>query len=189
MTKLTKEQKVIIQKIHNFVKKEANYWHDDIFSNHVLAVKDYSIKLAKYYNADLFVSIISAYLHDIYYIQTKNHSIHEIEGCKFARKYLLQYKIPKKQIDLITKCILHHRGSKKDKRTSLEEKIIACADAMDHINRILYFFYNSQGETFDNILILVKGKIERGWNKLELPYAKELMKDKYIATKEFFKYY
>ena len=109
MKRLTLKQKEIIQKIHNFVKNESEgFAEDDIFTNHILGVRNYAIKLTKYYEANLFVVIISAYLHDIYYLQTKDHSIHETKGAEFAKEYLKKFKIPKEEIELISKCILNH---------------------------------------------------------------------------------
>ncbi|MBI5884822.1 HD domain-containing protein, partial [archaeon] len=139
---LTKKQKQIIKEVHNFVKKECEgFAEDDVFSNHVLGVKNHAVYLAKYYKANEFIAIIAAYLHDIHYIQTENHGIHEIEGGKFAKTYLKKLGLPDKEIGLIAKCILHHRGSRKRRRVSIEEKIIASADAMDHVSRFQHMFY------------------------------------------------
>jgi len=185
---LTKKQKDIVSKIHEFVKKESTgFSEDDIFKNHILAVRDYSVKLANLYNANLFVVIVAVYLHDLYYIQTRNHEIHEIEGAKFAKKFLLKYDLPKEEIELISRCILNHRGSKKRKRESIEEKIISCADAMDHINRFQEMFYRrSKDMPYEDARIWLRNKLMRGWNKIELPRARKIIKKKYDAAKVIF---
>lgn len=185
---LTKKEKEIIIKIHKFVKKESiGFSEDDVFKNHIINVRDYSVKLAKMYKANIFVVEIAAYLHDIYHLQTKNHKIHEIEGAKFAKKLLTQYDIPKEEIELICKCILNHRGSKKRKRVSVEEKIVSCADAMDHINRFQHMFYRkSKKSTYEELIKWMHYKIERGWNKIELSKAKDIIRPKYEIAKIIF---
>ncbi|MFP4567619.1 MAG: HD domain-containing protein [Candidatus Woesearchaeota archaeon] len=188
MMTLTKKQKEIILEIHNFVKNESiGFAEDDVFENHILGVKNHAVKLAKIYNANLFVVIISAYLHDIYYIQTKNHDIHEIEGAKFSKKLLSKYNLPEEEINLIYECMLNHRGSKKQKRNSIEEKIISCADAMDHISRFPHMFYRKcKTMTYEDAMLWMRDKITRGWNKIELAEAKPFVEKKYAAAKIIF---
>jgi putative nucleotidyltransferase with HDIG domain len=188
---LTEKQKKIIGKIHNYVKKECIGFvgdklfkgGDNVFKNHILEVKNYSASLAKQYKADEFVVIVAAYLHDISYIQTRNHENHEIKGSEFARKFLKNYNISEKEINLISKCIQRHRGSKEEKRESIEEKIVACADAMDHINRFQDMFYRvGQNNSYEDTVKWVKSKMERGWKKLELKKARQIVKKKYDAA-------
>jgi uncharacterized protein len=185
---LNKQQKAIIEEVHEFVKKESiGFSEDDLFKNHVLGVKDYAVKLAKIYNANVFVVIIAAYLHDLYYLQTKNHDIHEIEGAKFAKKFLKKFNLPDDEIELISKCILNHRGSKKRKRNSIEEKIISCADAMDHINRFQHMFYRgSKKMNYEDSIRWMRSKLKRGWDKTELSKAREIIKPKYQIAKIVF---
>lgn len=185
---LTKKQENIISQIHNFVETESlNFAEDDIFKNHILGVRDYAIKLAKLYDANIFVVIIAAYLHDIYYLQTKNHAIHEIEGAKFAKKFLVKYDLSKEEIDLIASCILNHRGSKSQERKSVEEKIIACADAMDHINRFQHMFYRKcKTKSYEDSMSWMRSKLMRGWTKIELEKAKTIIKSKYDLAKLVF---
>jgi len=182
---MNKKQKDIITKIHDFVKKESKtFADDDVFSNHVLNVIKYSKILAKKYNANMFVVVVAAYLHDIYHLQTHDHKIHEIEGAKFAKNYLKRFDIKEKEITLICACILNHRGSKDRPRISIEEKIVACADAMDHINRWTHMFYRkSRLKEYDGTIEWMRAKLERGWKKLELPEARYMVKEKYLAAK------
>ena len=187
MKRLTSNQEKIIKEIHDFVKKESEgFSEDDVFTNHILGVRNYAIKLARKYKANLFVVIISAYLHDIYHLQTKDHSIHEVKGAEFAKKYLVKFKIPSDEIELISKCILNHRGSKNRKRETIEEKIVACADAMDHINRFREMFYRkSKVSNFEETIEWMKGKMKRGWEKLELKEAKRIVKPQYKLAMKF----
>ncbi|MGV8171244.1 MAG: HD domain-containing protein [Candidatus Woesearchaeota archaeon] len=182
---MNSKEKKIISEIHILVQKASiGFSEDDVFSNHILSVRDYAIRLARKYDADMFVVVTAAYLHDIYHLQTHNHEIHEVEGAKFADKYLRKFDIEEERIRLICNCILNHRGSKKRKRVSIEEKIIACADAMDHIVRWKHMFYRiSQRKSYEESIDWLRNKLERGWKKLELPEAKTLVKKEYLIAK------
>ena len=182
----------ILKKIHAFVKKESRH-HYDAFENHVLDVRDYSVKLARHYKADLFVVQAAAYLHDLYRFRDDPDDTHEIKGAEFAIEYLKKLGVDAKTAELISKCIRHHRGARASERLSMEEKIIACADAMDHITDSLEMFFRiarktpshwskKQGLTdMQSTRAWLKAKLQRGWNKIELPYARELVKDRYEA--------
>jgi len=175
----------ILNEVHELVKKESiGFADDDVFTNHVLNVKRYASKLAKAYHADEFVVTLAAYLHDIYHIQTHNHKIHEIKGAEFAKEYLKKFDISDDRIELVCKCILHHRGSKNNKRNSKEECIVACADAMDHIDRWIHMFYRqSQKKSFAETVEWMDAKLDRGYKKINLPLAKKLIRNKYLSAK------
>ena len=186
---ITTKQQNIIYEVHDYVKKQSEGFSelDDVFENHILGVVRFSEKLADLYKADKFVVLIAAYLHDISYIQTKDHETHEIEESQFVKKYLKKFDISKEDIEKVSMCILHHRGSKSSERKTIEEKIIACADAMDHIDRCLQMFYKKiAANTYEESMEFMKGKLARGWKKIELPKARALVKKKYEAAKVLF---
>ena len=186
MTKLTKKENSIIKKVHDFVKQESvGQFEDDVFENHIMNVKNFAIKLSEHYKANKFAIILACYLHDLTIIQEKTNVDHEIKASKFARKYLTdEFSLDAKLINLICDCILCHRGSKDRKRKSIEAKIVACADAMDHIDRSLAMFYRiSKRENFRESVNWLNAKLDRGWKKLELPEAKQLVKKKFLAMK------
>lgn len=182
----------ILKKIHAFVKKESKD-HSDAFENHVLDVRDYAVNLARHYKADIFVVQAAAYLHDLYRFRDDPDDTHEIKGAEFSIGYLKELGVDAKTAEHISKCVRHHRGARASERISMEEKIIACADAMDHITDSLDMFYRIsrkaflQPQTLRDVIdprsakAWLKNKMQRGWNKLELPYAKELVKDRYEA--------
>jgi len=188
--KLTKAQEKIISKVREYVKKECIGFSkiDDVFEGHILGVVSFAEKLAEEYNANKFVVVLAAYLHDITHIQTHNHKTHEIEGSKFVLEYLKQFDISQKEIDLVSLCILNHRGSKNHKKESIEEKIVACADAMDHINRCLRMFYraNNKGDSYEVSAKFISEKLQRSWKKIELDKARNLVSKKYEAAKLLF---
>jgi uncharacterized protein len=53
-----------------------------------------------------------------------------------AEKKLIELNYPTEKIELIKKCILHHRGSKKFTRENIEEQIIAEADVMSAFDNL-----------------------------------------------------
>lgn len=183
------KQEDIIRQVHEYVKAECKGFSeiDDIFENHILNVERFAEKLADTYKANKFVVMIAAYLHDITYVQTGDHSTHEIEGSVFVKEYLKRFNLKNEEIELISKCILHHRGSKHSERKTMEEKIIACADAMDHIDRCLHmFFLRIDKQNYQDSIKFMQGKLQRGWNKIELPKARDMVKAKYDAARVLF---
>ena len=187
---LTKKQQEIIHEIHDFVKNESKkkILIDNVFEKHILNVVNFSKKLSKKYNANSFVVILAAYLHDIYHIQTRNHKIHEIEGSKFVKKYLKDFYISEEDINLVSLCILNHRGSKNSKKESVEERIVASADAMDHIDRSTEMFFRliKKGMAYEDALFWIRKKLKRSWEKIELEEARKIIKPKFEAAKVLF---
>lgn len=184
------ERQEIINQVHDFVKKESEEKSEnDLFENHVINVVKFSQKLAERYNADKFIVTIAAYLHDIIHMQTGEHEDHEIKGAEFAKDYLQKFNLDDKEIEEISNCILKHRGSKKRERNTTEEKIVACADAMDHIDRCLHMFYRvSKEKGYEEGMEFMKSKLKRGYDKLELDEAKNIIQDKYDAAKVLFEF-
>ncbi len=180
----------VIEKIERLLKKSIfkNTRVNDVFEGHLIPVKDYSVKLAKIYHADVEVVEIAALLHDIAYIETNEHENHELIGSEMVGK-ILKGKLSQEKIELIKKCIKHHRGAKNYKRESIEEQIIACADAMSHIFNSLGFMYRAgvEGKDFKESKEWMKGKMERGWKKITLPQARRMIKKEYDAINTLLK--
>ncbi len=178
------EHKKIIEEIEKLWKKSVpkNTPVNDVFEGHLIPVKDYSIKLAKIYHADVKVVEIAALLHDIAYIETNESENHEIVGSEMVEK-ILKGKLSEEKIELIKKCVKHHRGAKDYKRESIEEQIIACADAMSHIVNSIGFMYRAgvEGRDFKESKEWMRGKMERGWKKITLPEARKMVKKEYDA--------
>lgn len=156
---------------------------DDRMKYHIIPVVNISIEMAKKLHADVQVVAISAYLHDITKIlgDKKNH---HISGAKYAREFLGKYKIKNEKIELIEECIKNHRGSIEYERKTLEEKIVATADAVAHLQHPLTLFYAWYGRrqcSIDDGAEGIKNKLQRSWNKIEFEYIKEEMKERYEA--------
>jgi uncharacterized protein len=129
----------IIQEVKNFVeqecKKPTSKYGYEPFHCHFTQVASYAGELAKNLGGDKEIILISAWLHDIGSIMSGRED-HHITGAEIAEKKLRELNYPSEKIKLVKKCILNHRGSQQSKRDSIEEKIVAEADAMSNFDNI-----------------------------------------------------
>jgi len=133
----------IVQKIKNFVKNECqksgSKYGVEPFVFHFTPVARYAGKLANNLDGDKEIVLLSAWLHDIGSI-VSGRSDHHLTSAKIAEKKLQELNYPTDKIKLVKKCILNHRGSQRGKRESLEEKILADADALSNFETIAGIF-------------------------------------------------
>lgn len=154
---------------------------DDRVKYHIEPVAEIARNMAKEMNADMQVVEISAYLHDI----TKMTGVrknHHLTGAQYAEKFLNKYNIETDKIEKIKNCIMKHRGNSEFERTSIEEKIIATADAVAHIEHPLTLFYAWYGRRQCQIDEGADGmiaKLNKSWDKIEFPNVKEKYKERY----------
>jgi uncharacterized protein len=177
----------IVEEIKKFVEEEckkptSKYGHEP-FEFHFIPMVNYAKLLAKELNADLEVVEIAGWLHDIGSIIYGREN-HHITGAEIAEKKLSELNYPAEKIKLVKKCILNHRGSREDIRETIEEQIIADADAMSNFDNIsgifkaAFVFENqTQGEAKKSTLKKLKNK----WNQLS-DRSKELVRTKYDAV-------
>ena len=155
--------------IKNRIENENNKFGIGVLYHIEAVVKNAEI-LAKKYNADEEVCIISAWLHDIASITDYDlYQEHHIHGTKIADEILRKFEYDENKIKLVKKCILNHRGSIDNKRLSKEEQIIADADAISHFDSIpslLYLAYKEKKMSIEEGINFVKNKLERSYNKL-----------------------
>ena len=109
---------------------------------------------------------------------------HHITGAEIAEKKLRELNYPSEKIKLVKKCILNHRGSQQSKRDSIEEKIVAEADAMSNFDNIpgifkAAFIYEKKSQ--EEAKKSVRKKLENKWNKLHFSDSKKIIKPKYEA--------
>lgn len=86
---------------------------------------------------------------------------------------------------MVKKCILNHRGSQKNNRESLEEKILVEADTMSNFDNIggifkaaLVYENMNQKEATE----AVRRKLENKWKQLHFEASKKIVKPKYEAA-------
>ena len=179
----------IVQEIKNFVKTEcqkstSKYGYEP-FPYHFVAVVRYAKVLAKKQGGNIEVVLLSAWLHDIGSI-IHGRQDHHLTGAKIARKKLESLDYPKEKIELIAKCILNHRGSQNNARKTIEEKIIADADALSNFDNLsgifkAAFVYENleQGKAQKSVL----QKFENKWKKLHFESSREIIRPKYEAIR------
>ena len=178
----------IVKEIRDFVesecrKPESKYGYEP-FTEHFTPMAGYAEKLADELGGDKEAVLIAAWLHDIGSIVFGRED-HHITGAKIAEEKLKDLGYDADKTELVKKCILNHRGSTGLKGESLEEMIIAEADAMSNFDNLAgifkaAFIYEnlSQKEAKES----VKQKLERKWGQLRLDKSKEIIKPKYEAV-------
>ena len=177
----------LIEQVRKFVEEEcgkptSKYGYEP-FIFHFVPMHNYAKKLAEDLNADVEVVEIAAWLHDIGSIIAGREN-HHISGAEIAEKKLIELNYPKEKIILIKKCILNHRGSVNLQKESIEEQIIADADAMsafDNIGGIFKAALNFEGHNQSSATNSVKTKLINSFNKIS-PRAKEIIKPRYEAV-------
>jgi uncharacterized protein len=184
--KKMKRNENIVEEVRKFVEEECNrptskYGHEP-YENHFVWVVKYAKKLAKELNADEELIEIAAWLHDIGSILYGRDN-HHITGADIAEKKLNELNYPLEKIKLVKKCILNHRGSREDKRESVEERIIAEADSLaqfDNLEGIFMaaFLYENKNQKEARKTTLKK--INNEWNQLS-DKGKDLVRDKWKA--------
>ncbi|MFA4941365.1 MAG: HD domain-containing protein [Patescibacteria group bacterium] len=183
------------KKIRDEVKrivKDACYSANNNFSYtawqyHIVPVAKHSLHLGKILKADLEVLELAAYLHDYSGILNyKFYKKHHLHSARLADKILNDLDFPSEKIDLIKKCIINHRGSVEMKKKSLEEKILASADAMSHFTELADMFYLAFGihkyKTREGAKWLGE-KLERSWKKI-IPIGRKMIKSEREISKK-----
>lgn len=178
----------IVQEIKKFVenecKKPTSKYGYDPYTFHFIPMVKYAEKLANKLGADKEIVLIAAWLHDIGSI-VHGREGHHLTGAEIAEAKLKELNYSTDKIELIKKCIQNHRGSTKSKRKSMEEKIIAEADAMSNFDNIpgifgaaFLFEKKNQGEA----KISARKKLRNKWKQLHLKDSRKIIKPKYEAA-------
>lgn len=178
----------IAQKIKNFVeeehKKTTSKYGREPFEFHLKPMVEYALGLAENLGGDKEIIEIAAWLHDVGSIRNGRDN-HHITGAEIAEKKLNELNYPQDKIEIIKKCILNHRGSQNNIRESIEEQIIAEADAMSAFESLpglfkAAFVYENknQGEAKES----VREKLQNKWSQLHFEKSRKLIKPKYEAA-------
>lgn len=174
----------ILREVKDIVKGACTT--EDRWKYHIYPVVKYGRLLSKKLGADKEVVELSCWLHDLTRIKgdIKNH--HKTSASE-ATKILKEFNYDPKKLDKVARCIYAHRGSCNIKKTNIEEEIVACADAMSHFEfRIILFYsaFGKKGMSLEDGTTWINNKINRSWNKLTIPFAKNMMREKYETMKE-----
>ena len=178
----------IIQEIKNFVesecKKPSSKYGYEPFTHHFISVVRYAEELANELGGNKEVILIAAWLHDIGSIICGRKD-HHMTGAKIAEEKLKELNYPSEKIELVKKCIINHRGSKQNKRESIEEQIIAEADAMSNFDNIAGIFkaaFIYEGKNQDEAKNSARKKLENKWSQLHFENSKKIIKPKFKAA-------
>ena len=178
----------VVQEIKNFVeeecKKPTSKYGYEPFTFHFAQVAKYVEELVNKLGGDKEVVLLAAWLHDIGSI-IYGREDHHLTGADIAEKKLKEFNYSQEKIELVKKCILNHRGSQDNNRESIEEQIVAEADAMSNFDNLpgmfkAAFVYEGldQGQATES----VKQKLQNKWNKLHFEESKNIIKPKYEAA-------
>ncbi len=177
----------VIEEVKKFVEEESlkpnsKYGYEP-FVFHFTPTVNYALELAEELGADKEIVEIAAWLHDIGSV-IYGREDHHITGAKIAEEKLKELNYSNEKIEMVKNCILNHRGSQKNNLTSVEEKIIADADALSNFDNIpgifkAAFVYEklNQGEARES----VRKKLDNKWNQLNFENSKKIIKPKYEA--------
>jgi uncharacterized protein len=183
---------VIVEKIRKFVKNEChkpgNNYGSEVYFKHFEPTAKWAEKLADELGGDKEVVLIAAWMHDIGSI-IEGRAEHHLTGSEIARKKLVELNYPENKIRLVEKCILHHRGSRNDKRETLEEQIVAEADIISNFENIAGIFITAlvyENKTEAEAEKEVLKKLERKWKQLHFEESRKLIKPKLKAVRLLF---
>lgn len=193
---IEKKAKKMQEDIAELVKEESRKKYKKVelpwfWEKHILIVVKITEKLLKYYpGADRKVCLISAYLHDIGRTSYRKED-HAISGKAIIQEILSKYNYPKDKTNKVLNACLSHSCNDLMPNT-LEEKLIASADAISHLIgdfyfRLMIFWMKDKefDEVFGKIKEKIKEKIDRDFNKkIFFPKGKEMVRKKYEAWVE-----
>jgi len=178
----------IIEEVRKFVEEEskkpnAKYGYEP-YEFHLVPMRNYAVRLAEKLGADIEIVEIAAWLHDIGSIVSGREN-HHITGAEIAERRLKEFSYPLEKIERVKSCILNHRGSVNNHRSSLEEQIISDADTISNFDNISGLFkaaFVYEGLSQGGAKISVREKLQRKWNQLCLEESKIIIKSKYEAA-------
>ena len=133
----------IVSEVRKYVveecKKPTSKYGLEPFEYHFAPVVKYALELSDTYGGDKEIIAVAGWLHDIGSIIIGRDN-HHTTGAKIAEEKLREFNYPEEKIEKVKNCILNHRGSRENKRESIEEKIIAEADVMSNFDNIAGIF-------------------------------------------------
>lgn len=172
---------------HSFSDIDTKEFYNWFWNIHIKPVIEYSKRMAEKYGADIEAVWLGATLHDI--ARLSDEEPHDEIGSEKAYKILLEKGFGKELAEKVKKIILTHRCRKYPPET-LEQKIVASADAMAHFLPPFYLWIGKySNKTFSEILENNMKKIERDYNeKIFFEDEKRLVEKQHKILKNWFKY-
>lgn len=160
---------------------------DWFYDNHLLAVeKSANFLLKKLPKADKEIVLLGVWLHDIQRVR-KIKGDHQKIGAIEAKKIMLEYGYSLDIIKKVTGIILSH-SCKNLMPTTLEEKVLANADAMAHYSNNFYLQIAVLGQrSLEEFKIWALEKLARDYNqRMFFPFAKKEIKKRHDILMQLF---
>lgn len=189
---MDRDSEQLVKKVKSFVEEEcrkpgSNYGYGP-FEHHFKPTVKYAQELAEELDADKEIVTIAAWLHDIGSIKHGREDHHET-GAKIAGKKLKELGYPEEKRKKVKECIRNHRSSVDNNRETIEEKIVAEADALSSFDDVTGQFqaaFVHEGLDREEARRSVSNKLQRKWNQLHFPESREMVKPKYEAAMKLF---
>jgi putative nucleotidyltransferase with HDIG domain len=173
--------------LHSFSDSETKEFYQWFWDIHIKPVIGFSKKMAEKYGADMEVVWLGAMLHDI--ARLEDAEPHDEIGSKKAYKLLVERGFDTEVAEKVREVVLRHRCRKYPPET-LEQKIIASADAMAHFIPPFYLWIGKySNKSFSDVLEKNRKKIERDYNeKIFFEDEKESVRGQYEVLKSWMAY-
>lgn len=181
----------IIDNIKNKIKDEVyNLGHIEpwFYNEHLLGVEENAkYLLENLAEADEELVMLGVWLHDLQRIRGIKGD-HQIKGAEEAEKVLKELNYSEEIVEKVKKMILCHSCDEVMPST-LEEKILATADAMSHYYNDFYLRIATLGQRdLKAFREWSEEKINRDYNKkIAFDFAKEKIQDRHNTLVKLFK--
>lgn len=159
------------------------------YENHFVPVYQYATELAYKLGADVEVVGTGAWLHDLGSI-IYGRKDHHITGAKETKEKLQELGCSQDFIASVVPCVLNHRGSQGNELVTLEEQIVAAADAMSAFNNIAGLFkaaFIYEGKNLEEAVNSIAEKLENKWKQLTFDESREIVLPRYQAAMVLFR--
>ena len=172
---------------HSFSDVETNEFFHNFWNIHIKPVIEYSKQMADKYNADKEAVWLGATLHDI--ARLTDEEPHDEIGSAKAYNLLIEKGFDKELAEKVKSIILTHRCRKYSPET-VEQKIVASADAMAHFLPPFYLWIGKySSKNFEGIVEGNLRKIERDYNeKIFFEDEKKMVEGQYNMLKNWLNY-
>jgi putative nucleotidyltransferase with HDIG domain len=156
----------------------------DFWNYHVKNVIEESKRMAEKYSADIEAVWLAAIFHDIARIDDKEP--HEEIGSEQAKVFLLEKGFEPELVEKIKGIILAHRCGKFVPET-LEQKVVASADAIAHFKTPFYLWVGKiMNQSMEEMLAKNSKKIERDfYEKIFFDEEREAVRKQYEVLSEW----
>lgn len=172
---------------HSFSKEKPEDFFRSFWNVHVKPVIELSKQMADKYGANKEVVWLGAVLHDI--ARLTDESPHDEVGSRKAYGFVLKNGYDEEIATKVKNIVLKHRCKKYPPET-LEEKIVASADAMAHFLPPFYIWFSKYcNKTFIEIMEEIRMKIDRDYNeKIFFEDEKKKVAEHYKVFKSWINY-